>query len=146
MLIVESYVGINGLGFKSGTIGDAIVIFGKPEYERKTRLGNMEYDYGSFILRFCSKTGGLLECTILPGIPVKINEIDVSWDVGFLKKMCGIDGSPKNSYGFIVLGKLGIAITGVHDRDESQAAITVFNRKELEEFLEGAQDFDAAML
>lgn len=30
-------------------------------------------------------------------------------------------------YGFVVLHSLGIAITGIHDGDESQMAITVFS-------------------
>ncbi len=64
----------------------------------------------------------------------------------FLKKLCRLDGSPKNAYGFIILGKFGLAVTGVHDSDASQLAITVFCKNELNEFLEGSIDFDVTSL
>lgn len=42
----------------------------------------------------------------------------------FLKQ----DKNPLDDYGFIVFEKLGVAVTGYHDRDKSQRAITVFKK------------------
>lgn len=141
-LEIKSYTSIDDLRFENATKNDAISSFGKPSVERKTRLGNVEYKYNDFILRFDSLTSMLLECTLLPYVKATINGIKVTWDKAFLKKICELDGTPKNSYGFIVLGKLGLAITGIHDSDESQLAITIFHKSELDEFLEGSTLFD----
>lgn len=38
------------------------------------------------------------------------------------------DGSPYERFGFIILLNLGITLTGFHDKDEDQRAVTVFSR------------------
>ncbi len=38
------------------------------------------------------------------------------------------DDKPLDDYGFIVFEKLGIAVTGYHDNDKSQRAITIFRK------------------
>jgi len=38
-------------------------------------------------------------------------------------------------YGFIVLEHLGIAVTGIHDNDPSQLAITAFSKGEFDDLL-----------
>jgi len=145
-LEIKSYIGINNLRFEHSTKNDAISCFGKPNMERKTRLGNIEYEYDYFILRFAPLTYTLLECTLLPYAEATINGIAVTWDKNFLKQLCQLDGSPKNAYGFIIFSKIGLAVTGIHDNDESQLAITAFCKNELNEFLEGSNDFDVALL
>jgi hypothetical protein len=39
------------------------------------------------------------------------------------------------STGFIVLQRFGIAVTGIHDNDESQLAVTAFTKGELNNWL-----------
>ena len=145
-LEIKSYTSIDNLRFEYSTKNDAITCFGKPVMERITRLGNIEYEYTHFILRFDPLTHTLLECTLLPYAEAIINGIAVTWDKAFLKELCLLDEEPKNAYGFIILGKFGLAITGIHDSDESQLAITVFRKSVLNEFLEGSNDFDATSL
>lgn len=145
-LEIKSYIGIDDLRFDHSTKDDAIAYFGKPTTERNTRLGNLEYEYSHFILRFCPLTYRFIECTLLPYAEATVNDISVTWDKDFLKKICQLDTSPKNSYGFIILPKYGVAMTGMHDSDESQLAITVFRKNELNDFLEGSNDFDCTSL
>jgi len=45
-----------------------------------------------------------------------------------LKKLVSIDGTPLLYMGFIVFLDLGIALTGFHDNDASQKAVTVFEK------------------
>ena len=145
-LKIKSYISIDNLRFEHSTKNDAISYFGKPNMKSKTRLGNIEYEYDNFILRFDRVTYTLLECTLLPYAEATINGIAVTWDKAFLKELCLLDGAPKNSYGFIVFSKFGLAVTGIHDNDESQTAITVFPKSELDEFLDGSNDFDVTSL
>ncbi len=145
-LEIKSYIGIDKLRFDYSTKDDAVALYGMPVSERITRLGNIEYEYAYFILRFNANTSKFFECTLLPYAQAIINSTVITWDKDFLKKLCQIDGAPKNSYGFIILSKFGLAVTGIHDDDDSQLAITVFRQKELEEFLEGSNDFDITTL
>lgn len=115
-------------------------VFGEPDSVQKTRTGKTELSYNNIFLRF-SESGAFLECTFLPGSDVRINGILVSWDIGFLRKLYIKNGGAKNSYGFIVFSNLGVAVTGIHDGDASQMAVTVFNRSELGEFLSGGVDY-----
>lgn len=141
MLKVKSYESLNGLSINSGCIEQALGIFGSPCRCRKTRLGKVEYLYENMLLRFDADTTEFIECTILPSCNVEINGMRVTWDKQFLRKVCAIDGAPKIAHGYIILGRLGVAITGIHDNDDSQMAITVFRVLELEEFLDGSKDF-----
>lgn len=145
-LKVKSYTGIDTLSFDNSTKNDAFIHYGSPVSERVTQNNRLEYEYPNFILRFDINTSKLIEYTLLPYAQAAIKDIVITWDKSFLKKLCLIDGAPKNSYGFIVLSKLGLAITGIHDDDTSQLAITVFRQKELEEFLEGSNNFDTSSL
>jgi hypothetical protein len=71
---------------------------------------------------------GVVEVGILPEIQTTIRGIDAFSDPGALPKLCQIDGDPKEVLGFIVLLNLGIMMTGFHDRDEAQKAVTAFAR------------------
>lgn len=71
-----------------------------------------------------------------------IDGIPITWDPNFLKKLCLLDGNPKIVYGFIILEKFGIAVTGIHDNDTSQMAITFFKKEILNFYLSGSVEFD----
>jgi hypothetical protein len=47
-------------------------------------------------------------------------------------KLCRMDGAPQEVVGFIVLLSLGITMTGFHDFDEAQKAVTAFARGRLD--------------
>jgi len=54
------------------------------------------------------------------------NLFDDEAGINPLAVLLRVDPSPFESYGFIIFDKIGIAVTGYHDGDESQRAITVF--------------------
>ena len=83
------------------------------------------------------------ECTLLPKASATIDGIKLTWDNEFLRKACDRDGNAKNVYGFIVLNNLGIAITGLHDKDKSQLAVTAFSRGDFDDLLVGSSPFEA---
>ncbi len=45
-----------------------------------------------------------------------------------LRKLVAADGGPLLDLGFIIFLKLGLTLTGFHDNDESQKAVTLFER------------------
>lgn len=109
-----------------------------------------EYHYDDFILRFDEQTLRFRECTLLPyelaDISLDGHEIQVTWDHAFLEQACRLDGAPVLSFGFVVLRKRGIAITGIHDDDKSQLAVTVFSEGDFDEFAEDDVDFDVSCI
>ena len=83
---------------------------------------------------------------MLPRTKAVIAGINVTWDQAFLRKACEKDGSPRDVYGFIVLTKLGIAVTGIHDDDESQLAVTVFEKGAFDSLLKDSSKFEYSAL
>jgi hypothetical protein len=51
------------------------------------------------------------------------------------KELVERDGDPKEIVGFLVLRDLGVTLTGFHDNDEAQKAVTVFERGRWDDFL-----------
>jgi len=92
-------------------------------------------EYKHLIVRFAPKTLTLRECTLLPFVDASVNGIRITWDKDFLRRACEQDQDPRDVYGFIVLASLGIAVTGVHDNDESQLAVTAFSRGDFDDLL-----------
>jgi hypothetical protein len=68
----------------------------------------------------------------------------VSWDKHFLDTVCRLDGLPVDVFRFIVLQKLGIAITGLHDDDQSQLAITVFKKGAFDDLISSDVPYSVA--
>jgi hypothetical protein len=102
-------------------------LLGDPVTCRINREGFEELKYKELIVRFDPKSKGFCECTLLPFTNGDICGIEITWDKDFLAKACSLDGSPLDIYDFIVLRKLGIAVTGIHDGDRGQLAITIFS-------------------
>ena len=138
---IDPYDSVDSLRFGNSKKSDCVTLYGEPKTIRTNRYGFAEYHYDDFILRFDPITETLRECTLLPFKDATVGGIKVTWDRRFLTAACQADGDALESYGFIVLRKLGIAITGIHDDDESQLAITAFTEGDFDEFLENADPF-----
>ncbi len=132
---IEPYKSFGSLILGKSKRDDCVRIYGEPISTRKNREGVVEYHYDTFIIRFSPTSDTVQECTLLPQADATIAGIDVTWDKDFLQCACEHDGSPKNVYGFIVLTNLGIAVTGFHDEDESQMAVTVFSDGSFDDLL-----------
>jgi hypothetical protein len=129
------YSAFGPLSFGETTTYGCGLLLGEPLKKRINRKGVEEYEYEQFIVRFDPKTSTVRECTLLPYAEATINGITVTWDRNFLRLACEQDQSPRDMFGFIVLQRLGIAVTGVHDNDASQLAITAFSKGEFDDLL-----------
>ncbi|HUT12617.1 MAG TPA: hypothetical protein VMY42_19125 [Thermoguttaceae bacterium] len=138
---IVPYRSFGKLQFGDSTREDCVASYGEPKNIRTNREGAEEYHYEGFIVRFNAKTNVVRECTLLPRAICTIEGIAVTWDPDFLRKACEHDGDPKDVYGFIVLKRLGIAITGIHDWDESQLAVTAFSEGDFDDLLAEASPF-----
>jgi hypothetical protein len=135
------YESVGTLRFGESSPSECIHSYGPPEAIRTNAEGVEEYHYKSLIARFDAASKAFRECTILPETNANIAGIDVTWDDKFLASACRQDGSAKNVFGFVVLRELGIAVTGIHDGDRSQLAVTVFSKGDFDELLVDAPDF-----
>jgi hypothetical protein len=137
MVVIEiiPYSAFGPLNFGKTTKDECVLLLGEPLKERINRKGIEEFKYEQFIVRFHPRTLTVWECTLLPYADASIDDIAITWDRNFLRLACEKDQSPRDLYGFIVLQRLGIAVTGVHDDDDSQLAITVFSKGEFDDLL-----------
>ncbi|BEV71367.1 hypothetical protein THUN1379_08490 [Paludibacterium sp. THUN1379] len=134
MIEVKSYQSINCIDFDSEQTY-VISLFGAPDCRSINREKEVKFHFRDFILRFDANSGGLRECTLLPGCNAKVNGYSVEWFDGFLNWLALEDGDLKEVYGFVLSLKLGLAVTGFHDGDESQKAIHAFRHGDWDMFL-----------
>jgi hypothetical protein len=98
---------------------------GAPESTRTNRSGDEVYRYPSVSLTFDLE--GLAEVGLLPEAKPRIGPVDVLSPKGF-SSLLRLDGQAYECVGLIVLLNLGLAVSGVHDNDRSQLAVTAFRR------------------
>ncbi len=140
---IRPFNSLGSLRFGQSDRSDCVACYGEPKVIRTNHEGIEEFHYKRFIFRFDSVTNLVRECTLLPKASATIDGIKLTWDNEFLRKACDRDGNAKNVYGFIVLNNLGIAITGLHDKDKSQLAVTAFSRGDFDDLLVGSSPFEA---
>jgi hypothetical protein len=121
---------------------EVIATAGHPKVIKKDRHGDLVLDY-HLKLRVTIAPEGVVEVGILPEIPTDICGVDVFSDPGAFSKLCALDGDPREILGFIVLLNLGITMTGFHDGDEGQKAVTVFTRDRWNKFKPDMNPFSA---
>jgi hypothetical protein len=64
----------------------------------------------------------------VPGADVNLKGIDVFKDTDAFAKLIKEGRKPFEYMGFVILLDLGVTLTGFHDNDESQKALTAFAR------------------
>jgi len=99
-------------------------VLGAPQSPRKDGSGDLVLRYG--YLRVTVGVSGAVEVGVVPEIPTTHAGIDIFSSPSAFAGLCLMDGAPQESSGFIILLKLGITMTGFHDGDESQKAVTAF--------------------
>lgn len=99
-------------------------VLGEPGSESTDRGGNRVLRYDRLIVTI--GPNGVLEIGISPGSPTSLAGIDLFSSPLALEAVCQMDGAPQEYLGFLVFLNLGITMTGFHDDDESQKALTVF--------------------
>lgn len=140
MIIVDSYTDVNGVKFKSSK-ASVISVFGDPVSLSINREHEEELHYLNFIIRFEAHLGEFREFTLLPNCLAKINGTLVCWNNSFFEWLKAEDGNLFEVFGFIVSLKLGIAVSGFHDEDDSQMAIHAFRRGDWDIFRKNTRPF-----
>lgn len=105
-------------------------ILGLPELVERNHL-NQRVEHRAFMNVGYSNDGGLALNHIGFGrqmIGVRYGDLKIFVDDVDLvvQALCTDDGAPGVYLGFLVLANLGLALTGFHDNDRSQLAITLF--------------------
>lgn len=108
----------------------------------KNRLDETIVRYDGFGATISSR--GVAEVYFLPEADVSLCGIDVFGDAAAFKNLCVLDGNAKEFMGFIILFRLGVTMTGFHDGDKAQQAITAFEKGRWDQVLGEMQEYRAA--
>lgn len=129
MINIIPYESIGSIRFEM-KIEEIIDLLGKPKSVEKSKHSDevvLRYPPPTFH-RIGVSNIGVHEVSLLPTHEVKIFNINIFEETDSFYKLCKLDGNPRASFGFIIFSNLGIAVTGLHDNDESQRAVTAFRK------------------
>ena len=122
-IIVEPYKGVGPLRFGMNQ-EEVVSTFGTPEQKTQNHVGNTVLWYQELNATF--ENGALVEVGLRPNKEVLVLGVRPFYDPEGFSRLCELDGMAQEVLGFIVLEKLGIAMTGFHDGNVDQRAITAF--------------------
>lgn len=122
---IQSYEGPFPLRLAASE-AEVIELLGEPNTKSTNFRGDRIFDYDHMNLAF-DKNGKVIHVGFVPGSSVVFRGRDV-FDPRTFDELLALDGAPMEVVGLVVLLNLGIALSGFHDRDETQKAVTVFAR------------------
>jgi len=100
-------------------------LLGEPTLIRKnSKLGETDVRFRR--IRTAISDHGLVEVGLIPEERPTLRGIDIFNHPNALNRLNALDGTSREILGFLVFPKLGITVTGLHDGDSSQLAITAF--------------------
>lgn len=129
---IQPYIGVGALHFGMEK-SEVESLVGPPIISDTGFLGEAtEYRRGNELLTtYDQKNHTLVEIGIgrrIVELEYEGMEIFTMPPLEVLRKLIELDGSPFECVGFIVLLELGMTLTGFHDGDIDQKAVTVFER------------------
>jgi hypothetical protein len=124
---IISYVGAKPLLFGM-TRGQVEAIVGPPEIMTTNYSGEPDAMYKLFSIRYSKQEKTLVEIGFSRAANVTIDGMNPFTQKNAFRDLVRRDSCPYESYGFIILLDLGITLTGFHDNDPNQLAITAFTR------------------
>lgn len=126
MLLIKPYQGVESVRFGMAP-PDVDRALGKPLRVSKNRRGELSHDYDRLSVRFDKNSQQAVEIAITSEASARVEGVDADplTPKGFADVL-QLDGEPYEYMGFIILLRLGVTITGVHDSDGSQKALTAF--------------------
>lgn len=127
MLVIKPYESVGQIKFGM-TADEVAATLGVPQRQTRNRRGEVGYEYEGIIVRLSADSTKVAEIAILPRSGVTVEGIDVFSSDDAFAQLIEKDGSPFEYMGFVILLKFGMTLTGFHDSDESQKAITVFEQ------------------
>lgn len=130
---IKPYEGVGNFRFGM-TATEVTSIFGEPRRKGANRKGEPDWAYGDYSIRFSKAEGALVEIGFLKSAAVLFEGSDVFRDSDCFARIVARDRDVFEFYGFLVFLGLGITLTGFHDNDEAQRALTVFQRGRWDQF------------
>jgi hypothetical protein len=116
-------------------------ILGEPTSIDENILGERDESRQLINIRYSPEDAKVAEIAFLPGVPVFLHGCELFGHSDLLGFLTGLDSDVFDSYGFLVFMNLGITVTGFHDDDESQKAITVFRKGRWDDSRTGSTSF-----
>lgn len=108
------------------SVAELIEAVGDPVKITKNRLGELDYRYPGFRVALSSKDRTVAEIGLVPEADAIIDGVTIFSSPDSFARLVKKDGNPYEYVGFVVLLNLGLTMTGFHDNDDSQKAVTVF--------------------
>ena len=124
---IVSYVGAKPLLFGM-TEDQAERAVGAPLKTSVNFLGERNSNYEGFNISHSAQSGGLVEVGFSSDVNVVIRGVELFREPEAFPKLLQQDSCPYEHVGFIILLDFGITLTGFHDNDPFQRAITAFTR------------------
>ena len=124
---IVSYVGAKPLLFGM-TQAQAEAFVGPPRRLIRDNRGEIDASYESFNICYSKRDKTLVEIGFSPTAEVTIRGMNPFTQKNAFRNLVSQDSCPYESFGFIILLDLGITLTGFHDNDPNQLAITAFVR------------------
>lgn len=124
---IVSYVGAKPLLFGM-TETQAQSVVGHPLKTSVNNLGERNSQYELFSVRYSPQNGTLVEVGFSSAAKVTIHGLELFRQPEAFPKFLREDSCPYEYFGFVILLDLGITLTGFHDNDPHQRAITAFER------------------
>lgn len=110
------------------THSEVHALLGDPIRQARNRRGELDETWGPVSLRYDAENGKVVEVGLVPPAIATYKGRDLFASLDPIRLLEADDPAPMEHVGFIVFLSLGITLTGVHDGDDSQKALTAFAR------------------
>lgn len=126
-LTYTPYEGAGSIKFGMSREG-ASEILGPPNSTTTTSMGEVEDDWGLITLRYDVDSETVAEIAFHPNSGIEFEGKQLYNEDELTSFLSSKDDSPYECFGFVVFLEIGIAITGFHDGDVGERAITAFKK------------------
>ncbi|MEO8362647.1 MAG: hypothetical protein ABI672_21660 [Vicinamibacteria bacterium] len=122
---IRSYEGVGPVWF--GMTPDQVhAAIGEPIRQARNRRDEADESWGVVSVRYDGKERTVVEVGLVPPARVFLEETELFSAQDPMRLLMVNDPAPMEYLGFIVFFHLGVTLSGFHDRDPSQEALTAF--------------------
>ncbi|WP_156349128.1 MULTISPECIES: hypothetical protein [unclassified Sphingomonas] len=97
-----------------------------PKVDRASLNGEEAFRYHGNHVRVVFRHDRAVEVALVPPVDVTFRGRSIFSNSEIWRDLAELDGDAKETLGFIVLCNLGLTLTGFHDGDSAQLAVTAF--------------------
>ena len=136
--ILQPYVGTNLVTFEM-TPHQVEMAIGRPQEVGQNSLGERDENRGNVSVRYSLLDNKVCEISFLPSSKLLFKGKLLFEEMDLIDWLMTFDPKPYEFVGFLIFFELGITVTGFHESDESQKAITIFRKGRWDEIREDAE-------